>query len=125
MTTLQLQRVYNGLLNSGKKNGKGLAVKTVRHVHGLVHIAMQTAVKWGLLKINPAHPCDLPPVPLREAAAMDQDGTQRFIYACADNWLRDGVRPLVSLILNPCSMHSIRHSRGSQLLSPGRPASGR
>ena len=89
VTTLQLQRVYNGLLDSGKKNGSGLAVKTVRHVHGLVHIAMETAVKWGLLRINPAHPCDLPPVPLREAAAMDQDGTQRFMEACADNWLRD------------------------------------
>lgn len=56
VTTLQLQRVYNGLLDSGKKNGKGLAVKTVRHVHGLVHVAMETAVKWGLLKINPARP---------------------------------------------------------------------
>jgi integrase len=89
ITTLQLQRVYNGLLDSGRKNGTGLAVKTVRHVHGLVHVAMETAVKWGLLKINPAHACDLPPVPQREAPAMDQDGTAKFMAACAGHWLRD------------------------------------
>ncbi|MGD1096344.1 MAG: tyrosine-type recombinase/integrase [Bryobacteraceae bacterium] len=89
VTTLQLQRVYNGLLDAGKKNGKGLAVKTVRHVHGLVHVAMETAVKWGLLKINPAHACDLPPMPQQEAKCMDQDGTTRFMEAADRNWLRD------------------------------------
>ncbi len=89
VTTLQLQRVYNNLLDAGRKNGKGLAVKTVRHVHGLIHIAMETAVKWGLLKINPAHACDLPPVPLRESPAMDQNGTTGFMEACAGHWLRD------------------------------------
>jgi integrase len=89
VTTLQLQRMYNSLLDSGKKNGKGLAVKTVRHVHGLVHVAMETAVKWGLLKINPARPCDLPPMPLREAPAMDHNGTEKFMQACAGHWLRD------------------------------------
>jgi integrase len=89
VTTLQLQRLYNGLLDSGRKNGTGLAVKTVRHVHGLVHIAMKTAVKWGLLKINPADACDLPPVPVRESPAMDQNGTIKFMEASAGNWLRD------------------------------------
>lgn len=89
MTALLLQRVYNRLLDSGRKSGRGLAVKTVRHVHGLMHIAMKTAVKWGLLRVNPAAACDLPPVPLREAAALDQDGTARFMAVAAENWLRD------------------------------------
>jgi len=89
VTTLQLQRVYNTLLDSGKKDGTGLSVKSVRHVHGLVHVALETAVKWGLLKINPAHACDLPPVPQREAKAMDHHGTTQFMEACGENWLRD------------------------------------
>lgn len=89
VTALLLQRVYNRLLDSGRKSGRGLAVKTVRHVHGLMHIAMKTAVKWGLLRVNPAAACDLPPVPLREAAALDQDGTARFMAVAAENWLRD------------------------------------
>ena len=89
VTTLQLQRVYNTLLDSGKKDGTGLSVKSVRHVHGLMHVALETAVKWGLLKINPAHACDLPPVPQREAKAMDHHGTTQFMEACGENWLRD------------------------------------
>src|SRR5260370_3753868 len=89
VTTLQLQRVYNTLLDSGKKDGSGLSVKSVRHVHGLVHVSLETAVKWGLLKINPAHACDLPPVPQREAKAMDHNGTVQFMEACGENWLRD------------------------------------
>jgi integrase len=88
VTTLQLQRVYNALLDSGKKDGTGLAVKTVRHVHGMVHVAFETALKWGLLKINPAHACELPPVPQREARAMDQSETAQFMEACGDSWLR-------------------------------------
>jgi integrase len=89
VTALQLQRVYNGLLDSGKKKNKGLSIKTVRHVHGLVHIALKTAVKWGLLKTNPADACDLPPVPQHESECMDQDGTTRFMMAAEGNWLRD------------------------------------
>jgi len=89
VTTLQLQRVYNGLLDSGKKDGSGLSVKTVRHVHGLVHVAFETALKWGLLKINPAHACDLPPVPQNEAKVMDQPDTARYMQASAGHWLRD------------------------------------
>ncbi len=89
VTTLQLQRVYNSLLDSGKKDGSGLSVKSVRHVHGLMHVAFETALKWGLLKINPAHACDLPPVPQREARAMDHRETALFMEVCGDNWLRD------------------------------------
>jgi integrase len=89
VTTLQLQRVYNGLLDSGRKDGTGLAVKTVRHVHGMVHVAFETALKWGLLKINPAHACDLPPALQHEARAMDQTETAKFMEACGDSWLRD------------------------------------
>jgi integrase len=89
VTTLQLQRVYNALLDSGRKDGTGLAVKTVRHVHGMVHVAFETALKWGLLKINPAHACVLPPVPQREARAMDQSETAQFMETCGDSWLRD------------------------------------
>jgi integrase len=89
VTTLQLQRVYNQLLDSGRNDGTGLAVKTVRHVHGMVHVAFETALKWGLLKINPAHACDLPPAPQKEARAMDPAETTRFMETCGNSWLRD------------------------------------
>jgi hypothetical protein len=57
VTTLQLQRVYNLLLKEGKKGGTPLSVKTVRNIHGAVHVALETAVDWGLLRVNPASRC--------------------------------------------------------------------
>ena len=86
LTPLQLQRVYNILLVSGKKDGKPLSKRTVRHVHGLVHIALETAVKWRLLKLNPSDACTLPPLPEREATAIDQHETQRYVAACKEHW---------------------------------------
>ena len=85
VTTLQLQRVYNSLLDSGKKGGSGLSVKSVRHVHGMMHVAFETALTWGLLKINPAHACDFAAGSAeREARAMDHRETALFMEVCGD-----------------------------------------
>jgi integrase len=89
VTTLQLQRVYNGLLKSGKKDGTPHSIKTVRNVHGAVHVALETAVAWGLLKVNPASRCKLPPAPKREAVALDFSQARRLLESSADHWLSD------------------------------------
>ena len=83
LSTLQIQRAYNHLLD------RNLSVKTVRHVHGVVHVALQTAIKWGLLRINPSAACELPPIPQREAKALDYDATARFMASCCGHWLHD------------------------------------
>lgn len=84
LSTLQIQRAYNHLLDR-----KTLSVKTVRHIHGTVHVALETAIKWGLLKINPSSSCDLPPVLQREARALDYDVTARLMAFCSSHWLYD------------------------------------
>jgi integrase len=89
VTTLQLQRVYNQLLKSGKKDGTGHSIKTVRNIHGVVHVALETAVAWGLLKLNPASRCKLPPAPKREAAALDFSQARRLLESSADPSLAD------------------------------------
>jgi integrase len=90
LSTLQIQRGYNRLLDAKRENGKTLfSVKTVHHVHGAVHVALATAVKWGLLKSNPSSACDLPPAPPREAKALDYDVTARLMDHCCEHWLHD------------------------------------
>lgn len=89
VTTLQLQRVYNKLLKQGKKDGKPLAIKTVRNIHGVVHVALETAVDWGLLKTNPATRCKLPPAPKREAVALDFSTAREFLKHSSEHWLAD------------------------------------
>jgi integrase len=90
LTTLQIQRCYNRLLDRKKENGQPMfSVKTVRHVHGVLHVALQTAIRWQLLKTNPSAACDLPPVPQREAAALDYDVTAKLLASCENHWLHD------------------------------------
>jgi integrase len=89
VTTLQLQRVYNNLLKAGKKDGTPLSIKTVRNIHGAVHVALETAVAWGLLKTNPASRCKLPPAPKREAVALDFSAARRLLQSSSGHWLAD------------------------------------
>lgn len=97
VTTLQLQRVYNQLLKDGKtirvKGGKQeqrpMSIKTVRNIHGAVHVAFETAVDWNLLRSNPASRCKLPPVPKREAVALDFSAARHLLDSCHDHWLAD------------------------------------
>jgi integrase len=89
ITTLQLQRVYNMLLKQGRKDGTPLAVKTVRNIHGTVHVALETAIDWGLLKTNPASRCKLPPAPQREAVALDFSQTRGLLESSSEHWLAD------------------------------------
>ena len=97
VTTLQLQRVYNQLLKDGKKvrikGGKEerqpMSVKTVRNVHGAVHVALETAVDWGLLRVNPATRCKLPTVPKREAVALDFSAARHLLESSREHWLSD------------------------------------
>jgi integrase len=90
LTTLQLQRTYNGLMDRKKDNGQpAFSVKTIHHVHGLTHVALKTAIKWGLLRINPSDGCDLPPVPQREAKALDYDVTAQLMASCSNSWLHE------------------------------------
>jgi integrase len=89
VTTLQLQRVYNQLLKAGKKDGTALAIKTVRNIHGTVHVAFETAIAWGLLKTNPASRCKLPPTPKREAVALDFSAARKLLESTSGHWLGD------------------------------------
>ncbi len=66
VTPPRLNALYADLLESGRCNGDlarpGLAPKTVRHVHTMLHKALQDAVRWGSLALNPAS-LATPPTP--------------------------------------------------------------
>jgi len=67
LSALTLERVFNRLKDAGGWNRKAkaarpLSTKTVRHIAGLVHVALDTAIRWKLLKVNPVDGCQLPKV---------------------------------------------------------------
>lgn len=70
-----IQSYYNGLTK------EGLAPKTVKNIHGILHKALQQAVSNGYIKTNPADHCILPRPVRRELKPMDEDMITAFLRA--------------------------------------------
>jgi integrase len=49
-----LDRYYTRLTKSGSKSGGGLSPATVRRIHGILRRALEQAVRWGWIGVNPA-----------------------------------------------------------------------
>lgn len=73
LTPHTVQSYYNGLTK------EGLAPKTVKNVHGILHKALQQAVVNGYIKTNPADRCILPRAVRKELKPMDEDMITTFL----------------------------------------------
>jgi integrase len=60
LSPAQLNAFYRHLLTEAGKDGHGLAPKTVRNVHNILHRALKDAVRWGYLVRNVADAADPP-----------------------------------------------------------------
>ena len=72
-----IQRFYNSL----QKGEKALSPKTVKNTHGVLHKALQQAVKIGYLKNNAADACELPRVERAEIKPLDSVDIAKFLAA--------------------------------------------
>ncbi len=86
LTALQLERVFNQLKDSGGWNRKAkarrpLGAKTIAHIAGLVRVALNTAIRWKLLKSNPVAGVVLPKISKREGKALDAVQLASFLDA--------------------------------------------
>lgn len=65
-------RLYHDLLRSGRKDGKpgGLAPRTVRYIHAILHGALDDAVKWRRIPINPTDQAKPPSARAAKAPEM-------------------------------------------------------
>jgi integrase len=60
LTAPRLAAFYSELLTDGRRDGKGLAPKTVRNIHVLLHRALKDATRWGYVPHNRADDVDPP-----------------------------------------------------------------
>ena len=75
-----IQQFYNSL--SEPHGGRAaLSAKIIKNVHGVLHKALQQAVKLGYLRNNPAEACELPRVVKREMQVLDDDSSRAFLRA--------------------------------------------
>lgn len=75
LTSHTIQSYYNGL------SKEGLAPKTVKNIHGILHKALQQAVANGYIRTNPADSCILPRAVRKELKPMDEDMITAFLKA--------------------------------------------
>lgn len=84
LTQNDLQKFYNSLKKDGRLRykdqlGDGLSDRFVRSCHANCRSALQKATEEGLIKINPAENCKLPPKKSREMQVLSKEEIERFL----------------------------------------------
>ncbi len=74
-----IQKYYSAKLESG------LSPRTVRYHHVVLHIALKTAVKWGLLNRNAADAVDPPKPHSNEMKTWDEEEVSLFLETAKDS----------------------------------------
>ena len=83
LKTADIQKHYNRLLESGRKNdtgkGKGLANATVRGIHMVLREALDSAVREGLIPRNPADGTSPPKIHRKEKQVLTKSELETFM----------------------------------------------
>lgn len=72
----QIQSFYNHL-----HRNEGLAPKTIKNVHGILHKALQQAVKLRYIGFNPCDACTLPRIEKKEITPLSEEEIGMFLGA--------------------------------------------
>lgn len=70
-----LQKLYN------QKREEGYAPQTIKHIHRVLHRALNDALKWDLVAKNICNAVDAPRVPKQEMKALTPEQAQQFLVA--------------------------------------------
>lgn len=74
LSPIQIQTVYNDLYRSGK-----LSAKTIKNLHGVLHMALDRAVRLGLISSNPTDLCELPKAEKRDMTVLEQSDVAKLM----------------------------------------------
>jgi len=75
-----IQKHYSMMQN------KGLSASTIKYHHAVIHKALQTAIKWGLLNRNATDGVDAPRSRQKEMQTWDDFEVRHFLDASKDNY---------------------------------------
>ena len=75
-----IQRFYN-VLHRGSNEKPGLSPKTIKNTHGVLHKALEQAMKLGYIRFNPSTACELPRIEKAEIKPLDDEEIKAFLQA--------------------------------------------
>ena len=70
-----IQRFYNQLVTDG------LTPKTVKNIHGILHLMLETAAEVGYIKTNPSSVCKLPKIEKKQIKPLENEDLINFLNA--------------------------------------------
>lgn len=70
-----IQRFYNQLV------ADGLTPKTVKNIHGILHLMLETAAEVGYIKTNPSSVCKLPKIEKKQIKPLENEDLINFLNA--------------------------------------------
>lgn len=79
---MQIQEFYTTLLAPGSRKDKRegvLSPRSVRYIHATLHKALNQAIEWRLLKVNPSDKIKLPAQKKKEMKVWDDDQVRIFL----------------------------------------------
>ena len=90
LTQGDLQQFYARLKTEGRQRnveyyGPGLSNRSVRMIHAICRSALEKAVDEGLIRVNPAIGCKLPPKKSGEMNVLTQEELQRFLIQAKED----------------------------------------
>ncbi len=71
------------LASGNRRTGGPLDPRTVLHLHRVLHLALERAVKWRLLPLNPMEGVEPPSVPRKEQGFLTAAEAERLVAALA------------------------------------------
>ncbi len=80
LTPVMMQKFINDLTKP-KDDGSLLSAKTIKNIHGVVHRALNQAVRIGYLRTNPADYCIIPKVVQKQIHPLEETQIQTFLKA--------------------------------------------
>lgn len=79
LTPEQVRRFYTKLGKKKEEGGRGLSSKTIHEVHGLLHLALKNAVRWGYVSRNVCDLVEPPRIVSREATPLTLEQAQALL----------------------------------------------
>lgn len=88
LKAMHLQKLYADLLKDGAlyRDG-GISPITIRHLHGMIHKALENAVRWQIVARNISQLVELPRVEKKETAVLTREQVQQLVETAKDHEL--------------------------------------
>ena len=87
LTPEQVRRFYTRMGKRLEDGGRGLSSKTVHEIHGVLHLALKNAVRWGHVSRNVCDLVEPPRIVSREAAPLSLEQAQTLLKSVREHRL--------------------------------------